>query len=164
MFSFKAPFSLFSFTFIKRLFSSSSLSAIRVVSSACLRLLIFLLAILILACDSSSLAFRMCSAYKLNKQGDNSLVVFLSQFWTSQLFHRGFWLLLPDPHTGFSRDRYYGRITKTHHVTDDDTGPTGQLDATVMGNKRYLHDGWFQLSVAQIPLTGMSALWLLPDL
>ena len=44
---FQANFSLSSFTFIKRLFSSSSLSAIRVVSSAYLRLLIFLPAILI---------------------------------------------------------------------------------------------------------------------
>ena len=70
--SFKLAFSLFSFTCIKRLFSSSSLSAIRVVSSACLRLLIFLLAILIPAYNSSSLAFHMIhSAYKLNKQGDN---------------------------------------------------------------------------------------------
>ena len=43
MLSFKPIFSLFSFTFIKRLFSSSSLLAIRVVSSAYLRLLIFLL-------------------------------------------------------------------------------------------------------------------------
>ena len=42
MLSFKPTFLLFSFTFIKRLFSSSSLSAIRVVSSAYLRLLIFL--------------------------------------------------------------------------------------------------------------------------
>ena len=41
MLSFKPTFSLCSFTF-KRLFSSSSLSAIRVVSSAYLRLLIFL--------------------------------------------------------------------------------------------------------------------------
>ena len=41
MWSFKPAFSLSSFTFIKRLFSSSSLSAIRVVSSAYLRLLIF---------------------------------------------------------------------------------------------------------------------------
>ena len=41
MLSFKAVFSLSSFTFIKRFFSSSSLSAIRVVSSAYLRLLIF---------------------------------------------------------------------------------------------------------------------------
>ena len=72
MLSFKPIFSLSSFTFIKRLFSSSSLSAIRVVSSAYLRLLIFLLAILIPACASSSPAFFMVySAYKLNKQGEN---------------------------------------------------------------------------------------------
>ena len=72
MLSFKPSFPLSSFTFIKRLFSSSSLSAIRVVSSAYLSLLIFLLAVLILACDSSSQAFcTMYSAYKLNKQGDN---------------------------------------------------------------------------------------------
>ena len=72
MMSFKPGFSLSSFTFIKWLFSSSLLSAIRVVSSAYLRLLIFLLASLILAWDSSSLAFHMMySAYKLNKQGDN---------------------------------------------------------------------------------------------
>ena len=64
--------SLLSFTFIKRLFNSSSLSAIRVVSSAYLRLLIFLPAISIPACTSSSPAFlTMYSAYKLNKQGDN---------------------------------------------------------------------------------------------
>ena len=61
-----------SFIFIKRLLSSSSLSAIRVVSSAYLRLLIFLPAILIPACVYSSLAFLMMySAYKLKKQGDN---------------------------------------------------------------------------------------------
>ena len=72
MLSFKLVFSLSSFTFISRLFSSSLLSAIRLVSSAYLRLLIFLLAILIPACVSSSPAFhRMYSAYKLNKQGDN---------------------------------------------------------------------------------------------
>ena len=47
MLSFKRTFSVSSFTFIKRLFSSSSLSATRVVSSAHLRLLIFLPAILI---------------------------------------------------------------------------------------------------------------------
>ena len=69
MLSFKPTFSL-SFTFIKRLFSSS-LSAIRVVSSAYLRLLIFPAAILISACASSSPAFHMrYSAYKLNKQGE----------------------------------------------------------------------------------------------
>ena len=68
----KPAFSLSSFTFIKRLFSSSSLSAISMVSSAYLSLLIFLPAVLIPACASSSLVFRMMySAYKLNKQGDN---------------------------------------------------------------------------------------------
>ena len=72
MLSFKPIFSPSSFTFIKRLFSSSALSATRVVSSAYLRLLIFLPAILILASYSSSSAFLMMySAYKLNKQGDN---------------------------------------------------------------------------------------------
>ena len=59
MLSCKPTFSLSSFTFIKTLFSSPSLSAIRVVSSAYLRLLIFLLAILILACASSIPAFFM---------------------------------------------------------------------------------------------------------
>ena len=56
MLSFKPNFLLSSFTFIKRLFSSL-LSAIRVVSSDYLRLLIFLPAILIPACSSSSPAF-----------------------------------------------------------------------------------------------------------
>ena len=73
MVSFKRAFSLSSFTFIKRLFSSSLLFVIRVVSSTYLRLLIFLPAILIPACASSSPAFHMMySAYKLNKQGDNT--------------------------------------------------------------------------------------------
>ena len=68
---FQANFSLSSFTFIKRLFSSSLLSAISVVSSAYLTLLIFLLAILIPACVSFSPAFHMMySAYKSSKQGD----------------------------------------------------------------------------------------------
>ena len=71
MLSFKPTVSLSSFTFIKRLVSSS-LSAVRVVSSAYLRLLIFLTAILIPAYASSSPAFLMMySAYQLNKQGDN---------------------------------------------------------------------------------------------
>ena len=71
MLNFKPAFSLSSFTFIMWLFSSS-LSAIRVVSSAFVTLLIFLPAILIPACASSRLAFHMMySALKLNKQGDN---------------------------------------------------------------------------------------------
>ena len=71
MLNFKPTFSLSSFTFIKRLFNYSSLSAIRVVLFAYLRLLIFLPGILIPACASSSPAFLMVYlAYKLNKQGD----------------------------------------------------------------------------------------------
>ena len=88
MSSFKPAFSLSSFTFIKRLFSSSLLS---VVSSVYLRLLIVLLAILIPACASSSLACHMMySAYKLNKQCDNihCLDVLLPLFGTRLLFHR----------------------------------------------------------------------------
>ena len=72
MLSFKPSFSLSSLTFIKRLFSSFSLSTLRVVLFAYLRLLIFLLAILIPACASYSPAFLMMySLYKLNKQGHN---------------------------------------------------------------------------------------------
>ena len=71
MLSFRPTFSLSCLTFIKRLFSSSSFSAIRAVS-AYLRLLIFLPAILIPASASSSLVFHMIySASELNKQGDN---------------------------------------------------------------------------------------------
>ena len=72
MLSFKLAFSLYSFTFIKRPFSSSSLPAIRVVLSVYLRLSMFLLAILISAYESSNLAFHMIySAYNLNKQSDS---------------------------------------------------------------------------------------------
>ena len=69
MLSFKPTFSLSSFTFVKRLLRSSSLFAIRVMSSY-LRLLVFLLAILIPACASSSPAFLMMySTYKLKGRG-----------------------------------------------------------------------------------------------
>ena len=80
MLSFKATFSLSSFTFIKSLFSSSLLSVIRVVSSAYLRLLTFLPAILIPACASSSPAFLMMfSAYKESQVPKNWC------FWTVML-------------------------------------------------------------------------------
>ena len=64
MLSFKPTFLLSSFTFIKRVFTSSSLSVISVVSSAYLTLLIFLPAILITACASSSLAFHIMSLHR----------------------------------------------------------------------------------------------------
>ena len=64
------------------------LSAIKVISFAYLRLLIFLPAILIPACKSSSMAFHMMySVCKLNKQGANiKLDLLFFQFWTSPLF------------------------------------------------------------------------------
>ena len=71
MLSFKPTFSLSIFTFIKKLFNSS-FSAISVVPSAYLRLLIFPLTILIFVCASSNPAFHlMYSAQMLNKHGDN---------------------------------------------------------------------------------------------
>ena len=72
MLSFKPAFSLFSFTFNKRLFGSSLLSAIKILSSAYLMLLIILPEILTPTYASSSPAFCMIYfAYKLNKQDDN---------------------------------------------------------------------------------------------
>ena len=72
MLIFKPGFSLPFFAFNKRLFHSFLLSAIRMVSSAYLMLLIFLMATLIPACDLSSPVFcKMYSAYKLIKQGGN---------------------------------------------------------------------------------------------
>ena len=81
MLSFKPIFSLSSLNFIKRFFSSSSLSAIRVVSSAYLRLLIFLWAILITACASSSPACLMMYTLHI------TTLMYSSQFGTSLLFH-----------------------------------------------------------------------------
>ena len=91
MLSFKPAFSLSSFTLIKRLFSSSSLSAIRVVASAYPRLLIFLPAILNPTCASSSPAFHMIySAYMLSTRVTiYSLDVLLSQFGTTDWFQIG---------------------------------------------------------------------------
>ena len=111
MLSFEPTFSLSSFTFIRKLFSSSSLSAIRVVSSAYLRLLIFPLAILILACASSSPAFYMMyPAYKLNKQGDNIQPWHnLFPIWNQSVVPCPVLLLL-DLHTDFSGSKSGGLV------------------------------------------------------
>ena len=68
---------------------------------------VFLLAIMIPVCTSSSPAFcMMCSAIKLNKQGDSHrLDGLVSQFGTNPLFHVWFSLLLLDLHTDFSGGR-----------------------------------------------------------
>ena len=111
MLSFKPALSLSSFTITKRLFSSCPLSVFRVVSSAHLRLLIFLLAILIPACASSSLAFcLMYFTYKSNKQGVDIQPWYTPFPIPSPLFHVWFYLLLLDWPTGFSGGRWGGLI------------------------------------------------------
>ena len=85
MLSFKPTFLLSSFTFIKRLFNYSLLSAVRVVPSAYLRLLIFPLAILIPACASSSLAFStMYSAYLEKEMAIHSSTLAWKIPWTEE--------------------------------------------------------------------------------
>ena len=77
--SFKPVLSLLSFILIKRFFSFSLLSAIRVVSSAYLRLLMFLPPILIPAYNLSSLPFlMMCSAYNVKQAGWQKTVLLYS--------------------------------------------------------------------------------------
>ena len=78
MLSFKPGFSLSSFTLIKRLFSFSSLSAIWLVSSAYLRLLIFLMSVLIPAFDSSSPAFKVSLLLKKGTYTKETFVWFRS--------------------------------------------------------------------------------------
>ena len=96
MLSFKPTFLLSSFTFIMRLFSSSSLSAIRVVSSAYLRLLIFPPTILIPACASSSPALQPWHTPFL--------------IWNQSVVPCPVLTLLPDLHTDFSRGRSGGLV------------------------------------------------------
>ena len=72
MLSFKLAFSLSYFTLIRRLFSSSSFSAIRMVSPAYLMLSIFLQQSWFQLLIHSAWDFAwLYSAYKLNKVGDN---------------------------------------------------------------------------------------------
>ena len=111
IFIFKLALSHSSFTLIKRLFGSSSLSAIRVVPSAYVRLLMFLPPILIPACHSSSPVFPvMCSAYKLNKQGGN-IQPWHTNFPTWNLSIVPYLvLLLLDLHKGISGARSGGLV------------------------------------------------------
>ena len=95
-----------SFTFIKRSFSSSLLSATRVISSVYRRLLIFLLTILTPTCDSSSLAFYMrYLVYKLNNQGDNIQPLCTPFPKLNHSIVPCLVLLLLNLHTGFSGGR-----------------------------------------------------------
>ena len=88
--SFKPAFSLFSFTFINRMFSSFSLSAVSAVSSAYIMLLLFPPAILIPAYVSSSQAFCTVHISEISRVTIYSLDILLSQIRTSPLFHNQF--------------------------------------------------------------------------
>ena len=94
MLSFKPTFSLSSLTFLKRLFSSSSLSDVRVVSSAYLRLLIFLLAIMVPACASSCPPFCMISSISIFKSDYYFVLLLLvikkPKTWSIELKHWNF--------------------------------------------------------------------------
>ena len=87
MLSFKPAFSLYSFTFIKRLFSSSSLSAIRDLSSAYLRLLIFVLAIWFQFVLHPAQHFTWCTLHRssISRITVYSLNVLISQFWNWEM-------------------------------------------------------------------------------
>ena len=103
MLSFKPTFSLSTFTFIKRLLSSLSLSAIRVCHLHIWGYSYFSRQSWFPACVSSSPAFLMMySAYKLNKQGDN---IQPFPIWNQSVVPCPVLLLLPDLHTDFSRGR-----------------------------------------------------------
>ena len=124
--SFKPAFSLSSFIFIKKFFSSSSLSVIRVVSFAYLRLLIFLQEILIPARDSSSPAFHMMySAYNLINQGDN-----ISAQFTCLVVSDSLRLLenCSTPGSGFLVHHQLPELTQTHvHQVGDAIQPSHPL-------------------------------------
>ena len=91
IFSLNLAFSLPFFTLIKRLVPLCFVPLEWYVSSANLRLLMFLPPILIPACNSSSLTFLMMhSVYRLNRLTADSPVILLCQSWTNQLFHTGF--------------------------------------------------------------------------
>ena len=95
-FSLNLAHSLSSFTLIKRLFSSSLLSAIRVVLSAYLRLLMFLWPILIPACNASipAILMKCCSAYRLNKQGNQNPLQ-ASRSVEYMMAHSSLWVYAP---------------------------------------------------------------------
>ena len=140
MLSSKPTFSLSSYTVIKRLFSSSSLSAIRVVSFAYLRLLIFLPAILIPLYPV--LNRGMCSKFCLPAHGfdlplwslgacnvlppksviDFSVSIYLAEPWLSILWSTLKTLIKPIRNNGqwkhekmFNVTNHYGNSKQKHN-------------------------------------------------
>ena len=112
MLNFKPTFYNLLFCFHQKLFCSSSFSAMTVVSPTYLKLVIFLPAILIPACSSSSPAFcMMCSAYKFNKWGDN-IQCWCTPFpiWNHYVVPCPVLTVVLDLHTDFSGGRSGGLV------------------------------------------------------
>ena len=129
MLSLKPTFLLSSFTFIKRLFSSS-LSAILVVLSAYLRLLTFLLAILISAFASSSPVFLMMYSAITVIAVIYIIYIYIYILYNSHditaVDHNKLWKILqeiglPDHLTCLVRNLYAGQeaTVRTEHGTTD---------------------------------------------
>ena len=116
MLSFKSAFSLFFFTVIKRFFSPSSLSAIKVVSSAYLKLLIFLPAILIPAYALSRCPFHHrgleCKSRKSRDTWSNKLV----WPWSTNEARQRLIRVLPRECTGHSKHHLPTTQEKTLHM------------------------------------------------
>ena len=150
MLNFKPAFPLSSFAFITRIFSSSSLCVVRVVSSTFLRFLIFLSAILIPACALSSQAFHMTySAYKLNKQGDN-IHPWCSPFpiWNQSIFPCLFLTVASWPEYRFLRRQV--RWSGIPRYTDDTTlmvESEGELKNLLMKVKEESEKAGLKLSI-----------------
>ena len=111
MLSFKTTFSLSSFAFIKRLFNSSLLSAIKVVSSAYLRLLIFSQQSWFQLVLHPAWHFTWCTLHVnwISMVTVYNLDVLRSWFGTS-LFHVQFSLLIFDLDADFSGDGWGGLV------------------------------------------------------
>ena len=112
MLSFKPIFSFSSFTFIKRLFSSSSLSAKGWYHLHIWVYWFFSRQSWFQSVLPPAQRFSWCTLHRryISKVTIYSLGVLLFLFGTTLLFNAQFYLLLPDLHTGFSRDRSDGLI------------------------------------------------------
>ena len=130
MLSFKPAFLLYSFTLIKRLFSSSSFSAIRV-ASAYLRLLIFLPPILIPACHIVNamvfpVVMHRCESWTIKKTEHRRIYAFELWCWRRLLrvpltARRSNQSILKEINTEYSLEgltlklklQYFGHLTQT---------------------------------------------------
>ena len=160
MLSFKPNFSLFSFTFINRLFSLFSLSAIRVVSSAYLRLLIFLLDVVQSLSNVWLFATPWTAACQSSMQGQAPLSFTISRrllkFLSIELVMPSNHLILCQPlyllPSIFHSIRVFSNES-TLHIDGQSTGASASASVLLMNIQ-----GWYPLE-----LTGLISLQTLMD-